>query len=325
MAALISVNDSRPGTAGMLSAPRGLLFRCRPFLSLLLLLVMSKATIADRSDKQYITAATAATAITAATATTATDQLVNQVLAAVSPVNPEEVVNSPQPQGPLNELHIARLVFSNGPHSNWGPGRPWWRIDWPSAEYFFTDGLLRYTSIDAATDSVHIDLHDESLFDYPWLFAQQVGRWQLGETEVAALREYLLRGGFLVVDDFHGPSEWQVFERVMQRVLPDYRIDDLEASDPLMNVLYELDQNTQIPGRRHLRSAGGGQVRVEMPHTPARWRGIHDDQGRLMVAVNFNMDMGDAWEHADDPVYPVPMTSLAYRFGINYVVYAMTH
>ena len=243
----------------------------------------------------------------------------------ISPVNTEEVINPPPLEGPLNELHIARLVYAHGSHSNWGPGTPWWRIDWPSAEYFFTGGLQRYTSIDTAADSVHVSLFDKQLFDYPWLFAQQVGRWQLGAAEVAALREYLLRGGFLVVDDFHGPAEWQIFERVMQRVLPGRPIEELSSADPLMNVLYELDQNTQIPGRRHLRGGQGTEVSVDMPHTPARWRGIHDAQGRLMVAVNFNMDMGDAWEHADDPVYPVPMTSLAYRFGINYIVYAMTH
>lgn len=242
-----------------------------------------------------------------------------------SPVNSAEVINPPALSGPHNELHLARLVFGHGSHSNWGPGRPWWRIDWPSAEYFFTDGIQRYTSIDTAPDSVHVSLLDASIFDYPWLFAQQVGRWYLSEDEVAALREYLLRGGFLVVDDFHGPVQWQMFESVMQRTLPGRRIEDLSASDQLMNVLYALDQRTQIPGRRHLRGGAGSPVSVDMPHSPPRWRGIHDEDGRLMVAVNFNMDMGDAWEHADDPVYPVPMTSLAYRFGINYVVYAMTH
>ncbi|MFK7860735.1 MAG: DUF4159 domain-containing protein [Granulosicoccus sp.] len=241
------------------------------------------------------------------------------------PVDSAEIANPPALSGPANELHLARLVFGHGAHSNWGPGRPWWRIDWPSAEYFFTGGVQRYTSIDIAPDSVHINLLDPSIFDYPWLFAQQVGRWYLSDEEVLALREYLLRGGFLVVDDFHGPVQWQVFESVMQRTLPGRRIEDLGAGDQLMNVLYELDQRTQIPGRRHLRGNSGSQVRVDMPHSPPRWRGIHDEDGRLMVAVNFNMDMGDAWEHADDPVYPVPMTSLAYRFGINYVVYAMTH
>lgn len=249
----------------------------------------------------------------------------NSVSLSQTRVDPSEVINPPLASGPLNELHMARLVFAHGPHSNWGPGRPWWRIDWPSAEYFFTSGLQRYTLIDTSGDSVHVSLLDDSVFDYPWLFAQQVGRWQLSTQETAALREYLLRGGFLVVDDFHGPDEWDQFESVIKRVLPEFDISDLSASDALMNVLYELDQRTQIPGRRHLRGGAGGQVTVDMPHSPARWRGIHDSEGRLMVAVNFNMDMGDAWEHADDPVYPVPMTSLAYRFGINYVVYALTH
>ena len=244
---------------------------------------------------------------------------------AIAQVDPSEIVNPPEAAGPLNELHLARLVFTNGPQSNWGPGRPWWRIDWPSAEHFFSGGIQRYTSIDTSSDSVHVSLFDESLYDYPWLFAQQVGRWQLSDSEVKALREYLLRGGFLVVDDFHGPADWQVFQSVITRVLPDSFITDLDADNPLMNVLYELDQRTQIPGRRHLYGGADGQVSVSMPYSPATWRGIQDEQGRLMVAINFNMDMGDAWEHADDPVYPVPMTSLAYRFGINYIVYAMTH
>jgi hypothetical protein len=86
----------------------------------------------------------------------------------------------------------------------------------------------------------------------------------------------------------------------------------------------DLDQNTQIPGRRHLYRTGNGEIEA-MLHGPPQWHGIYDDNERLVVAINFNMDMGDAWEHADDPVYPVPMTSLAYRFAVNYVIYAMTH
>ncbi|MFK7853073.1 MAG: DUF4159 domain-containing protein [Granulosicoccus sp.] len=246
--------------------------------------------------------------------------------AAHSPVaSGYDLVNQADLSGPHAELHLARLAFANGLHSNWGPGRPWWRIDWPQAEEFFTDGIDRYTSIDVAPDSVHIALNNDAIFDYPWLFAQQVGRWQLSNSEALQLKEYLLRGGFMVVDDFHGPQQWQVFEQVMNRVLPGYTIHNLGTDDQLLNVLYELDQRTQIPGRRHLVGSANGQVRVDMPYSPPRWRGISDEQGRLMVAINFNMDMGDAWEHANDPVYPVPMTSLAYRFGINYIIYAMTH
>ena len=237
----------------------------------------------------------------------------------------DDLVNQAEISGPNNELHLARLAFSHGVHSNWGPGRPWWRIDWPQAEQFFTGGIERYTSIDVAPDSVHVSLNDDNVFDYPWLLAQQVGRWQLSNTEASQLREYLMRGGFLVVDDFHGPQQWQVFEQVIRRVLPGFEIHELDNDNELLHVLYELDQRTQIPGRRHLYGSANGEVQVRMPHSPPRWRGISDAQGRLMVAINFNMDMGDAWEHANDPVYPVPMTSLAYRFGINYIIYAMTH
>jgi hypothetical protein len=244
---------------------------------------------------------------------------------AVTSASTMDIVNVPPASGPASELHIARLVYDHGTHSNWGPGKPWWRIDWPDAEFHFVGGIERYTAIEVAPDSVHMSLDDPHLFDYPWLFAQQVGHWQLSQSEVLRLREYLQRGGFLVVDDFHGPADWQVFESVIRRVLPELAFTDLDGSDELLHVLYELDETTQIPGRRHLRGSANGQVTVSMPYSPPRWIGIHDEQGRLMVAINFNMDMGDAWEHADDPVYPVPMTSLAYRFGINYLIYAMTH
>lgn len=226
---------------------------------------------------------------------------------------------------PVSELEIARLIFDNNLMSSWGPGRPWWAIDWPDAEEHFTDGVMRYTNIDIASDSRHIRLTDDAIFDYPWLFVQQVGRWELGRDEIRQLREYLLRGGFMVVDDFHGPAQWDVFRTVIRRALPEYEIVDIPTGDELLHVLYELEQRTQIPGRRHLYGSTAGRTIVEMPHTPPRWRGIYDDRQRLMVAINFNMDMGDSWEHADDPVYPVSMTSLGYRFGINYLIYAMTH
>ena len=225
---------------------------------------------------------------------------------------------------PSNELEIARLIFDHHSTSNWGPGRPWWAIDWPDAEFHFINGVKRYTSIDIAEDSRHIRLEDNAIFDFPWLFVQQVGRWQLSSPEKQQLREYLLRGGFMVVDDFHGPQQWRVFRDSFDDVLPGSEIVDIPTGDELLNVMFELGKRTQIPGRRHLRNSGAGIV-VRMPYSPPRWRGVYDKQGRLMVAINYNMDLGDAWEHTDDPVYPLPMTSLAYRFGINYLIYAMTH
>jgi hypothetical protein len=90
-----------------------------------------------------------------------------------------------------------------------------------------------------------------------------------------------------------------------------------------MHVFYDLGDRVQIPGARHVARRNGRSF--AMTEGPPHWRGIYDDSGRLMVAINFNMDMGDAWEHADDPYYPAPMTGQAYRLGINYVIYAMTH
>jgi len=196
---------------------------------------------------------------------------------------------------------------------------PWWAIDYPEAEVNFLPALERSTRLSVASDSRFLRLTDERIFDFPWLFAQQVGRgdWQPTELEAANLKEYLLRGGFLVVDDFHGDYEWRLFESAILRVLPGRRIVEIPDDDAVLHVLYDLDKSTQIPGERHLRWR-----RME---GPPHWRGIYDDHGRLMVAINHNIDMGDAWEHADDPYYPLPMTAVAYRFGINYVIYAMTH
>lgn len=223
---------------------------------------------------------------------------------------------------PEAEFHMARLVYASGQGQRaW---RPWWAIDYPDAEYHLTRGLARLTRLDVADDSRHLQLTDNEIFDYPWLFAQQAGRWHLGTDEVTQLREYVGRGGFLVVDDFHGEYDWQVMSDALRRAFPDWPIQPLPEDHALMNVLYDLDQNTQIPGRRHLYRAPGGEIAAQL-YGPAEWHGIHDEQGRLVVAINYNMDMGDAWEHADDPVYPVPMTSLAYRFAVNYVIYAMTH
>jgi len=223
---------------------------------------------------------------------------------------------------PEAEFHMARMKYASGMAGfGW---RPWWAIDYPDAEYHFTRGLRRLTNIEVAEDSRHIELTDPALFDHPWLFAQQVGHWSLTDEEALRLREYVRRGGFLVVDDFHGEWDWDAFMDAIRRAFPERPVEPLPADHPLMRVMYDLDQNTQIPGRRHLYRDAGGGISARLPGD-AQWHGIHDDHGRLVVAINFNMDMGDAWEHADDPVYPEPMTALAYRFAVNYVIYAMTH
>ena len=102
----------------------------------------------------------------------------------------------------------------------------------------------------------------------------------------------------------------------------DRPIVDIPEHDEIFHVLYDVDQRVQIPGQQAIWRG----VTWEHPQgVPAHWRGVYDDDGRLLVAINFNMDLGDAWEHADDAYYPEPLTALAYRFGVNYVIYSMTH
>jgi len=220
------------------------------------------------------------------------------------------------------EFRLARLAFGAfGDRFGAGRGEPWLR-DWPEADFHFMQGVRRLTRIDAAADTGQVSLIDPELFEYPVIYAVKVGFMRLNEIEAGRLREYLDRGGFLIVDDFHGPTEWAEFAASLHRVFGERPIVDLPTNDEIFHVLYDLDQRVQIPGRQAI--ARG--VTWEHPQgVPARWRGIYDDDGRLIVMINFNMDLGDAWEHADDAFYPEPLTALAYRFGVNYLIYTMTH
>ncbi len=216
-----------------------------------------------------------------------------------------------------HEFSFTRLMYSDAGYSDW----PRWQADWPEAETHFLQGLERLTRIDTDPEGRLIRLNDPDLFDYPWIYAVEVGSLHVSETEAANLREYLLRGGFLMVDDFHGPWQWQNFEDAMKQVFPERPVVELTDDDEIFHVLYDLDERKQIPGLRALRMGRTWEEGGNLPY----WRGIMDDEGRVMVAINFNMDMGDAWEHADWPEYPEPYSALAYRFGVNYIVYAMTH
>jgi hypothetical protein len=228
-----------------------------------------------------------------------------------------------------SEFHFVRLIYSDRGRGGGFRGRGGsWTTDMPEAEHFFMQGLLRLTVVDGTEVSVYngagaeqLSLDDPAIFDYPWLYAVEVGHWSLSQLEIANLREYLLRGGFMMTDDFHGSQEWSDFAVVMQSVFPDRPIVDVPPDAEIFHALYDLDEKIQIPGLAALYNG----VTYERDGVEPTWRGIFDDEGRLMVIINHNMDLGDAWEHADTPGYPEPMTALAYRFAVNYVIYAMTH
>lgn len=225
---------------------------------------------------------------------------------------------------PQYEFQFARLIYSESPEfsRSWrGFGAARWTTDSPSAEIHLMQGLKRLTRVFAAPEGTAIALDDDDLFDHPFLYAVEVGGWDLSPQEAARLREYLDRGGTLVMDDFHGSREWAGFMESMSRVYPDRPVVDIPDSDPVFHVLYDMGKRPQIPG---LGSVLRG-VTYEQDGYEPHWRGIYDDQHRLTVIINHDMDMGDAWENADNPYYPQPLTGTAYRITINYILYSMTH
>ena len=234
----------------------------------------------------------------------------------------DEPAITPADANEKTEFVFGRLRY---PSYGRGPGGIWamrgnWTIDFPKADRTFVTGVRRLTRIHVRSVEQIVDM-DDTIYDWPWLYVVEPGHWELTDAQAAKLRDYLLRGGFLMTDDFHGTFEWEVFMESMRKVFPDRSVVDLDNADPIFHVLYDLDERFQVPG---VATFGSGGTH-EYDGYEAKWRGIYDDKGRLMVAVCHNMDLGDAWEWADNPNYPEKYASMAYRIGINYIIYAMTH
>src|SRR6185312_3389918 len=141
----------------------------------------------------------------------------------------------------------------------------------------------------------------DDVYNWPVMYAVEVGHWLLPEDQAKQLGEYLKRGGFLMVDDFHGEREWQIFVQSMQRALPGREIVDLPDNDPIFHTIYDLSERFQVPGAQYFET---GRTYEKGPSGKvAHWRGIRDDKGRVIVAICHNMDLGDAWAHSDEPEY----------------------
>jgi hypothetical protein len=197
-----------------------------------------------------------------------------------------------------------------------------WTIDYPRSDRHLSAAVRRLTRIQARSVEEPVAAEDsDDIYNWPWLYGVEVGHWDLTDLQAAKLRDFLLRGGFFMCDDFHGSQEWETFTESMKRVFPDRPIVDLPNSDPIFHTVYDLDDRYQVPGEQVLYT---GRV-AEKDGLDARWRGIYDDKHRLMVAICHNMDLGDSWEHADNPRYPEQYSALGFRIGVNYLVYSMTH
>jgi hypothetical protein len=225
------------------------------------------------------------------------------------------------PQHP-NARFGRRFGFGFGSGGAWTEGGTSWTQDYPRADRHFSEALRRLTRVDARSVEQPVNLDDgDDVFYWPWLAAGEMGDWKLTRDQASKLREYLLRGGFLMLDDFWGTEEWNRFYESMAMVFPDRPIVEIDDADGIFHTVYDLDQRFQIPGQWGLRRG----VTYRNDGAVAHWRGIYDDHGRVVVALTFNSDVGDAWEWADDPRYPEKYSSLGLRLGVNYVMYAMTH
>ena len=225
-----------------------------------------------------------------------------------------------------HEFAWSRLRYASlgGSFGGFGFGRGGaWSRDYPKADIVFLEALRRLTRIDARSYQQVVDLDNDDIFNFPFVYAVQVQTWTFTEVQAKRLREYLLKGGFLMVDDFHGTADWESFLRGMRMVLPadHFPITDLSDNDEIFHVLYDIGQRFQVPGEQYVMT---GRTYEKDGYVP-KWRAIRDDKGRIMVTICHNMHLGDAWEWADDAQYPEPFASMAFRVGIDYVMYSMTH
>jgi Domain of unknown function (DUF4159) len=230
------------------------------------------------------------------------------------------------------EFMFARLMYpaySRGEYSfggfnggKWREGRSIWTQDYPRADRHFLQAIRRLTRLDARSVEQPVNLDDDDdVYNYPFLYAVQTGQWDLTDAQAAKLRDYLLRGGFLMCDDFWGASQWETFEASMNRVFPEYRASDLPGGAPIFHTAYELGRRYQIPGARYLDTG----LMEKCQGCRAQWRAVSDGDGHILVAMTVNSDVGDSWEFADDPRYDEKFSALGLRIGINYIVYSLTH
>ena len=226
------------------------------------------------------------------------------------------------------EFVVGRLMFPQAKHGrtlgtghgDWLAGGTAWTVDYPEGDRTFALLLARLSTIDVRLVEQPVNLDDDiDVYYWPFLISGLVGAWDLTDGQVMKLREYLLRGGFLLCDSFYGTAEWQGFVRGMNRVFPDRPIVELPEDHPIFDLVYDLRERPQIPTWQHL--PHGYRNDGAEPH----WRAILDDNGRIMVMITFNNDVADGWQRADEPRYPEAAANASIRLGVNFAVYALTH
>jgi hypothetical protein len=205
----------------------------------------------------------------------------------------------------------APVDFGFGRRGRGGGGYQPWSHDFPASEENFMKILAEVTKIDANPGGHIISFENEEVFKYPIAYLCEVGYMQLSAKEIENMREYLLRGGFLIVDDFRGDRELNNFLYQMKMVFPDRSLEELPRTHPIFTCFYDIS-NLQLPPP------------YQEWLTPV-YLGMKDDDGRLMMVVDYNNDISDYWEWSANPLQSIENTNEAFKYGVNYVMYALTH
>jgi len=267
------------------------------------------------------------------------------LLLSINPAGGQENLKLPQSgRDPADDRSTEHeFVFVRGKYTSYpgsggpgyGPGgvrRQWWETDFDDAERNLLLGLRRYTMLDASSKGYKaMSLTDPALFEYPFLYInmKRIPLYSgngpnFNPHEAAVLREYMLRGGFVMLDDFWGPAHWQDFLVEFAKIFPNRRPEKLAIDHPIFHSFYDINEIKQVPGRGVTWGFGMGFL-LDSADYPTAVHGVFDDDGRLMMVVNFNTDLGDGWEHTFDGFYPTRYCNAAYKIGINTIIYALSH
>jgi hypothetical protein len=216
--------------------------------------------------------------------------------------------------GPMPGRYDGQFVLAR----LWYPMYSGWSFDWPDMEQNLGRILRELTTVRADHERNNVfRMDDPELLKYPVAYLSEPGYWHPSDSEVAGLRTYIEKGGFLIVDDFHFDLEWIVFERAMKQVLPKARIVPLDIRNPVFNSFFPImTLRVPYPGRLGEQGLMGEFFGIYEDNDPTK---------RLMVVVNYNMDIGDYMEWSPSGLYAVAPTNEAYKFGINYLMYGLTH
>ena len=214
---------------------------------------------------------------------------------------------------------FVRVKYETAPGGYWWRGQPSWYHGYPLAEQNLMKIMNELSFLNAHEEINTLALDDPELFKYPLAYIIEVSWWTLTDAEAAALRLYLQKGGFLIVDDFKRPGDfgspgWEPFEENLRRVLPDVRFFEMQPTHPIFHAFFEINRLDVVP-----QAYNAGQP---------TFRGVYEDNDqrkRLQIIINYNTDISQFWEWSGQGLRPIDQTNEAYKLGVNYLVYGLTH